>query len=122
MNATAPLFEVEWDGDTLVVTPSGDLGELQGEAIEAEGRRLLGLLDAPGTRNLVLDFSRTDYLGSTALGLLFRLWARVRIRGGRVAACNLSEHEREILKAADCDRLWPLHGTRGEALRAVRGW
>jgi hypothetical protein len=37
-----------------------------------------------------------------------------------MAFCNLSEHEREVLTVTNLDRLWPVCGTRAEALASVR--
>jgi anti-anti-sigma regulatory factor len=62
-----------------------------------------------------------DYGGSTALGFFVRLSLAVRDRGGRMAFCNVSEHEREILETTNLDWLCPLCVSRQDALRAVRG-
>lgn len=120
MNATMGLFEVGQEGDTLLVSPTANLGELDCGQIESEGRGVLDLMANPSVRNVVLDFRRTDYCGSTALGLFLRLWKRVRGRGGRMAFCNVSEHEREILAVTKLDGLWPVCRSREEALRVVR--
>jgi anti-anti-sigma factor len=119
--STTTLFEVEREGDVVVVTPTANLGESEYRDIEAGGRGVLDLLAAPGVRGVVLDFRRTDYYGSTALGFFLRLWKRVCASGGRMAFCNVSDHEREILTATRLDTLWPLCGSREEALRQVRG-
>jgi stage II sporulation protein AA (anti-sigma F factor antagonist) len=70
-------------------------------------------------KNVVVDLCRTDYCGSTALGLIVRLWRRVRQNGGRMALCNLSEHEREIFAIAKLDSLWPICLSREDALQAI---
>jgi anti-anti-sigma factor len=118
----AELFEVEQTGDTIIVTALADLSELGYRQIEAEGKAVLDMLaQAPG-RNVVVDFGRTDYWGSTALGLLVGIWKRVRSRGGRMALCRLSPHEKEILQISHLDHVWPMFPSRGQALKALRGW
>jgi anti-anti-sigma factor len=117
MTATG-LFEVEQDGDVLVVTPTADLRELYYRDIEEGAGGILDRLGA-GVRGVVLDFHRTDYYGSTALGFFLRLWKRVSENGGRMAFCNVSEHEREVLAVTRLDTLWPICGSREEALKAV---
>ena len=117
----AELFEVEQTGDTIIVTALADLSELGYWQIEADGKAVLDTLARAPGRNVVVDFGGTDYCGSTALGLLVGIWKRVRSRGGRMALCRLSAHEKEILHITHLDHVWPLFPSRGEALNAVRG-
>jgi anti-anti-sigma factor len=121
MNGTTSLFEAEQAGDTLIVFPTGNLRELDSLAIAEEGSELLERLSASSAKHVVIDFRRMDYGGSTALGFFVRLAHAVRERGGRMAFCNISEHEREILETTNLDRLGPLCASRQDALRAVRG-
>jgi anti-anti-sigma factor len=119
MTTAIGTFEVERKGQTLVVTPRTNLRELDYEAIEAGAGEILHLLGNGTIRNVVLDFHRTDYYGSTALGFFVKLWKRVRDRNGRMAFCGVSEHEREILRATNLDGLWPICSSRQEAFEAV---
>jgi anti-anti-sigma factor len=119
--STTTLFEVQRLDDVLVVTPTADLGESQYQDIESASRALLELVAAPEIKGVVLDFRRTDYYGSTALGFFLRLWKRLSGRAGRLAFCNVSQHEKEILTATRLDTLWPICGSREEALRVVKG-
>ena len=122
MMATATgAFEFEREGQTLVVTARTDLRELDYPEVEAGARDILHLLGNGTIDNVVLDFHRTDYYGSTALGFFVKLWKRVRERGGRMAFCGVSDHEREILRITRLDGLWPICPSRQEALQAVRG-
>ncbi len=113
------LFAVERVGDTLVVTPLADLGELEYQQGEPEAGAVYDLLNDPAVRNVVLDFGRTAYFGSSALGFFIRLWTRLSARQGCLAFCNLSSEEREILKHTRLDSLWPVCWSREEALRRV---
>ena len=115
------VFEFERMGQTLIVTPLTDLRELDFREIEAGASELLRLLGNDTIKNVVVDFHKTDYYGSTALGFFVKLWKRVRERGGRMAFCGVSDHEREILRITRLDGLWPICPSREEALQAVRG-
>ena len=114
------IFEIEQEDDTIIVVPAVDLRELDYQRIEAGARRILDLLNGTGIKNVVLDFHKTDYYGSTALGFFVKLWKRVRRRNGRMAFCNVSDHEKEILQITKLDHLWPICSSRSEALEAVR--
>lgn len=118
--AAKRLFDVERQGDVIVVTPTADLREFEYQDIEAAADGILDQLGAPGVKGVVLDFHRTDYYGSTALGFFIRMWKRVSSHGGRMAFCNVSQHEREVLAVTRLDGLWPICATRDEALAAVR--
>ena len=61
-----------------------------------------------------------ERFGSATLGLLLRLWKRVRDRGGRTALCNASPRDVGMMRATCLDRVWPLCPTRQAALEAVR--
>jgi anti-anti-sigma factor len=117
---TAGVFEVEQAGDTIIVVPTVDLRELDYQRIEDGARGILDLLDGAAIQNVVLDFHRTDYYGSTALGFFLKLWKRVRMRNGRMAFCNVSDHEQEILRVTGLDHAWPICSSRSEALKAIR--
>ncbi len=114
-------FEVEREGQTLIVTALTDLRELDYPEVEAGARDILDLIRDGTIKDVVLDFHKTDYYGSTALGFFVKLWKRVRERDGRMAFCGVSDHEREILKVTNLDGLWPICSSREEALQAVQG-
>jgi anti-anti-sigma factor len=114
------LLVVERVGDTLVISPLTDLGELEYPQIESEARQVVCLLDDPSLQHIVLDFQQTAYYGSSALGFFVRLWKKVGSRGGRMAFCNLSPVEREILRLTRLDSLWPPCASREEAMQKVR--
>ena len=117
---TSGLFDVERDGNVLLLIPKVDLRESNYQEIEAGAQGILDLVSAPEVKGVVLDFHRTDYYGSTALGFILRLWKRLSSRGGRLAFCNVSEREQEILEVTRLDTLWPVCPSREDALKAVR--
>jgi anti-anti-sigma factor len=113
------LFAIEQHDDTLLVVPVRDLRELECQWIEAGARDVLELLNGSAVRKVILDFHRTDTFGSTALSFFLRLWKAVTGRHGRLAFCNVSAHETEILRVTRLDRLWPVCLSRDEAVAAV---
>ncbi|HEX6985157.1 MAG TPA: STAS domain-containing protein [Planctomycetaceae bacterium] len=122
MIAGERLFDIRRDGEVVIATPTSDLRELEYERISREAEDVLALLGEAGggARSVVLDLRRTDVYGSTALGFFATLWKRVRDRGGRMALCNVSDHELRILQATKLDTVWPICPTLDEALRTVR--
>jgi anti-anti-sigma factor len=116
----ASIWEIEQEGDTVIVIPLDDLGELACSQIVAGAKEVLELLDRTPAKNVVMDFCKTDYCGSTALEFFVKLWVGVSKRNGRMAFCNVSDHEKDILRITHLDRLWPICSSRSEALAAVR--
>ena len=121
MVQTAGAFAVEREGQTLVVTVLRNLRELDYAMVESGAGEVLQQLANGTVKNVVLDFHKTDYYGSTALAFFVKLWKRVKDGGGHMAFCGVSQHEREILKVTSLDGLWPICASREEALKAVRG-
>jgi anti-anti-sigma factor len=115
------IFEIEHNDNALVVVPAVDLRELDYQRIEEGAATILDLVNGNKVKNIVLDFHKTDYFGSTALGFFTKLWKRIGSRGGRMAFCNISEHEKEILQLTKLDHLWSICSSRSEALAAVKG-
>lgn len=115
------FFTVETAEDVLVVAPLGDVADADNEAVQANVTELLAMLAAPGLRHVVFDFRSVPYFGSAMLETMLTLWRDVRSRGGRLAVCNLSEAERELIATVKFDTLWPIGATREDALAAVRG-
>jgi len=113
------VFEIEHQDDTIIVVPAVDLRELDYERIEKEGKNILDLLNGTTVKNVVMDFHKTNYYGSTALGLFLKLWKRARMQNGRMAFCNVSDFKREILQVTKLDHFWPICSSRIEALAAV---
>jgi anti-anti-sigma factor len=120
MDQTEHFFDTEQQGDTLVVTPAANLGELDTARIDDGMKCILGLLDPKSVKNLILDFHKTDYFGSSALGMFVRLWKTVSAGNGRMVFCNLSEHEKEVLQVTKLDQLWDICNSRDDALQVVK--
>ena len=120
MTTPPSAFKIDCLGTTALISPHEDIGEFAFIQMDADVAKALDCFDAlPDIRNVVLDFEGTDYFGSSMLGLFVRLGKRVNTRGGKMALCNLSEHEAEILHTSHLDSLWPVCATREDALNAV---
>lgn len=120
LKSAGGIFEIELADDAILVIPVVDLRELDYQRIDEGAGRIFDLLGDSGIKHVVLDFHKTDYYGSTALGFFVKLWQRVRRVNGRMAFCNVSAHEKEILHITHLDHLWPICSSRTEALAAVR--
>ena len=116
----AHLFEILHDGDILLVIPLTDLRETAFEQLYQETAGILAELNSSSMRHLVIDFHRTREFGSTAIGYFVTLWKRIREHDGRMAFCNLTAFERDILRVTKLDQLWSICDGREDAYKVVR--
>ena len=111
------MFEIEREGETIIVTPTVNLREF--EFVEANVNDVIEVLSDLSIKNLVMDFQKSDYFGSSALAFFLKLWKTIKGRNGCMALCNLSEHQLEVLNVTKLDKLWPICDSRAEAMKTV---
>jgi hypothetical protein len=97
--STEPLFDVEDLGDVVVITPTRNMGEFEIANI---------------------DLSRTDYFGSSTIGLFIQLVKHVHANNHAIAFCNLSKHEREIAGITHVSEILDVLDSHEAALEFVR--
>src|SRR5262245_17173196 len=117
---SAGLFEIARDGDCLIVSPTVDLGEAIFVPPPDGGDGILAAFADGAVRHLVWDLRHTRMFGSTALGFFVKLSQYVTGRQGRVAFCNLTTHEKRILRVTRMDTLFQVCDDRESALKWVR--
>ena len=120
MEPTNGFFEITQQGDTIILTPQTDMGELNADRINSGMEEVLALLTNSSVKNVVLDFHKSGYFGSTALAFFVRLWRTISRRKGRMAFCNLSENGKDTLKVMKLDCLWDICTSREDALQTVQ--
>ncbi len=116
-----PIFEFEHVENTLILIPNLDLRELDFDALEEAAATVFAALDERENQNVVMDFYKTDYYGSTALAFFVKFWKRIKDSGGMMVFCNVSDHELEVLELTNLLSLWPICKTREEALKLIQG-
>lgn len=113
------VFHVERNDTTLLVVPRRNISALAAENIQAELQAIMDILAANDIRDVVVDLENVPHFGSEMLGALHVIWKRIRAAEGKMLLCNVSPVGREILGVAKFDVLWPVHGSRSEALAAL---
>ncbi len=98
-----------WDqvGETAVVVLSKELGSLDWQEFGELTDEIVGCLREKRAKNIVVDLSNTQIMGSETIGFLIRLRKVAMERGGGVAIANASPIEVETLKAMQLgDEFW----------------
>jgi len=111
MRRQGDVMVVEFDPryDSLDEAKLKDLFAQLGEASQT--------IDPPW---MVLDMSRTEFVGSAFIETIFRVWKRLHAREGRMALCGLQPFCAKVLRVVRLDRIWPTFATCEEAVEAIR--
>lgn len=114
------LFNVDQDGDTLIVALKSNVGNFADGEMTADLEHLIARLKQPDVNNVVIDFERIPYFGSIMLEAQLVLFRQVQGSDGKMTVCNVSDVGREILQLSRFDRMMPIFDSRVEALQAIR--
>lgn len=92
---------------------------LDERSLEEFGEVLLAEATYADPPCLILDLSRTAFIGSSFIELLVQAWKRLKQRRGHMALCALQPFCAEVLRIARLDTIWPIYPSRSEALAAM---
>ena len=104
-----------------VVSFNPALGDCKWGDIERVGNELrdqLALLSKPV---FLLDLSKLDYMGSSVVALIVKLWKTAQERDGDMVVVNTNSMIREVLDIAGLSRVWTIVGSRDEAEEILGG-
>ncbi len=101
-----------------------ELGEgydsLDTDALDEAGGILLTHAATVEPPCILLDFSKTNFIGSTFIEIMVRTWKRLNERGGTLAVCGLQPFCVDVLRVTKLETLWPSYATREEALKSFQ--
>ena len=103
-------------GNVLVAAFNGRLDASNSGATQD---RVVSLIDQ-GEHRLVLDLEHLDYISSAGLRVLLVAAKKLKIANGKIALCGLQESIREIFEIAGFIDMFPIVGTRAQAVAAVQ--
>ncbi len=113
-------FEVQSEASegVCVISVRGELDLSTAPRLEHE----LEAASASGEASLVMDFSECEFIDSTGIALIVRVWQRLdRDRGsGRLLLCCVTDQVRRLFDITGIESSIPIHGSRDEALAALR--
>jgi anti-anti-sigma factor len=95
---------------------------LEGSVTAAAEPALMAAFESAGeggTKNVVLDFTRLDYLNSSGIGLIVTLLVRANRKGQRLSAFGLTDHYRHIFELTRLSDAIAIHDLEETALQAT---
>ena len=99
-----PSINVETFSNGYIVKPAGRIGGPEGETLDNELERLVGL--KPGV--LILDMSATEMLSSRAISALVRLNRMMKESGGKARLAAVPPTIMNLLKSVRLDDYIPV--------------
>jgi anti-sigma B factor antagonist len=98
---------------TVVVVPMEELDASTASEFKLDVAPLL-----EGTTKLVFDLSRLRFVDSSGLGAFISCLRRLNATGGDVKLCGMSKQVRAVFELVRMHRIFDIHGTKEEAVRA----
>lgn len=113
-------FELPIVDGVCIVRPQPSLN-IEWDVIDALSGTVLDLVGKqPPPPRLLFDLSRMDYFGSIFLSLMLRCWKRVNAAGGKFAICGLTSQTREVVDAAQLNKIWTIYADADAAVTALK--
>ncbi len=79
-------------------------------------QELYRLVDVENRKKLVLNFSSVQFLSSTALGTLIKLYKKLRTRGGSMVLCAIKPEILQVFEICNLDRIFTIKEDEADAL------
>ena len=109
------IQDEEIDADTHVIELGGEVDLYTAPEFK---ERLVQVIE-DGKKQLVVDLSKATFIDSTTLGVLVGGVKRLRPTGGSPALVCTDQNISKIFEITGLDRVFPIHGSREEALASV---
>ena len=103
------------DAETHVIELGGEVDLYTAPEFK---ERLVQVIE-DGKKQLVVDLSKATFIDSTTLGVLVGGVKRLRPSGGSLALVCTDQNISKIFEITGLDRVFPIHGSREEALQSL---
>ena len=109
------IQDEEIDDQTHVIELGGEIDLYTAPEFK---ERMVQLIEG-GKKQIVVDLSKATFIDSTTLGVLVGGVKRLRPAGGGLALVCTDQNITKIFEITGLDRVFPIHGTRDEALASI---
>ena len=113
--ATHRRLEVADNGEISVVR-FRDRKILDDASIQELGQELFNLVDVEMCQNIVLNFSKVDFLSSAALGKLITLEKKVKANKGKLRLSNIRPEILDVFVITKLNKVFQIYDDEAAAL------
>ena len=107
------ICQVETQGEVTVLSMNLDEVSVHQERVLMKD--FFKLLDE-GSRNILIDLSRTSHIASVGIAVLIFILKRTKKKDCNLAICGASEKIKDVLKTTNIDTLFEVYDDREEAV------
>ncbi|MFN0053357.1 MAG: STAS domain-containing protein [Planctomycetales bacterium] len=100
------LYEMQQHRGYVRVTISPQLNAFQWADVERCGAEILKTIETKKSQPVLVDLSSLDYLGSSQVALLVRLWKAIKAAQGKMVVLVTTPVVRDVLQTAGLAALW----------------
>lgn len=112
---TAQEYDIETRQGFSVITFQACLAECKWGDIERVGTEIKQLLASGAKPFCLLDLSRLEFMGSSIVALLVRVWKAIQEQQGSMVVVNPNSMTKEVLEIAGLSKVWTICNSRPEA-------
>lgn len=113
------LCELESYGTHSVVRLRAGSNDQIWSALESQGDRITGQLESKEAPACVVDLSELNYIGSSLVAFIVRIWKAIRKKEGRMAVVCRHPNVQEVIHLAGLDKVWTICSSTEEAIQSI---
>ena len=113
--AEAPPYEFDTSKSYALVAFNPSLGDCRWDDIELAGNEIKEKLAALDHPNFLMDLTRLEFMGSSVVALIVKLWKAVQEKDGKMVVVNTNLMIGEVLEIAGLTRIWEIADSHEEA-------
>ena len=115
------MYELkEHSENTLIVKPHFNIDMENFDNVSKLKDELLEKLEQMENPILILDLEECDFIDSTGLGNILRIYEQIRRKKGKVLACHANENISDLFDITTVNKLIETHLTLDDALKSIR--
>jgi len=107
------ICKIEKQGDIAIMTLT--LDNILWDDNQQLKKEFTSLLDG-GSKNIILDLSKTTYISSVVLASFVYMLKRAKESGGNLVICNINKRVEEVLNITNLDKVFDIARDKEEAI------
>lgn len=119
MTKTSEHYTFEPADGYAIVTLNPELHEAQWAAIDAVGTEFVKYFADKELTSVLVDLTKLDYMGSSMVALLVRMWKAAQATKGQMVVVNTSDMIGEVLQLAGLMSVWTIVDSREDGIHSL---
>lgn len=108
-------MKITYDGNVTLISLPSKLDSLTATQIESDILKVV----SDGSKKILCDFSRTEYISSIGLRALLSVAKKVQRTGGQLVLSSIQPFVYEVFKITAFDKIFKIYKTKEHALKEL---